>query len=162
MSLRQRIPWNSCDRQAQPTNAPKGPNFLGRKQHMEPQKATPWLTWILFMVYCKPYITAWVVCHPLQQLTREKKNTAYLGLVFHPFFPSVFPRRVSCQHLRRIQPFPPSSTPSKSPVASKYSCQGDWTTTGHSADRQGCTPIPTWAPYGKSLQKPYTVGIYRL
>ena len=24
----------------------------------------------------------------------------------------------------------------------------------------GCTPIPTWAPYGKSLYKPYRVGIY--
>ena len=28
-----------------------------------------------------------------------------------------------------------------------------------SGDRQGCTPIPTWAPYGKSL---YHVGIYGL
>ena len=24
---------------------------------------------------------------------------------------------------------------------------------------RGCTPIQTWAPYGKSLYKPYIVGI---
>ena len=27
-----------------------------------------------------------------------------------------------------------------------------------SGDRQGCTPIPTWAPYGESLDKAYTIG----
>ena len=30
-----------------------------------------------------------------------------------------------------------------------------------SGDRPGCTPIPTY-PYGKSLYKPYIVGIYGL